>query len=544
MLRHSLKILIVFSICLLLQRCAQVVPLTGGEKDTRPPVLIEAVPADASLNFNADRITLRFDEFVKLKDLKNQLVISPSLKNEPEVSAEGKKVIIQLKKEDLKPNTTYRFFFGESVADMTEGNTAGNIEYVMSTGTNIDSLSLKGKVIYAIDNEPGANMMVGLYKMSGMQDSSVFKNVPDYIARSSKEGEFSFRHLPADKFHVVAFFDKNKNYLYEAESEKIGFLQSALNLEKDSSLLLGVFEEEPQKQFIKRNFHPYHGKVQITFNKKGIFNCQALNAPNGSEIQIENADIEKDTLTVYYHGYKDTLQLKINTNSGQTDTLIMSLPKLRKGALRSLRATNNIPNGILASQGSPEFYFDQILDQKLFVAERIRCEVKKDSVWIGSQLQPNLINFRTVQLKGEIERGATYRVTFDTAAVVDKYGRYNDSIQVEFRKKTADEFGKLSLKLTVNKKQDYLVILQNEKGELIATRKIAPSLSASNEINIPFTELQPGNYRIKVVYDDNSDGTWNTGNYLKRKQPEKIFISTKLIKVTSDWEIEEAILVK
>src|SRR5262245_36841014 len=140
MSKQVLQILWVFGLFLLLTHCAQIVPLSGGKRDATPPKLLEAEPQNKNTGFNSDRITLKFDEFVQVKDLPNQMVVSPKIKTPPEVNADGKKVNISIKKEELAPNTTYRLFFGKAIADMNESNSIPAFEYIFSTGDHIDSL--------------------------------------------------------------------------------------------------------------------------------------------------------------------------------------------------------------------------------------------------------------------------------------------------------------------------------------------------------------------------------------------------------------------
>lgn len=162
MLKHFLRIVFVLTTIFLLQQCAQVGTLTGGKRDTTPPKLQEAIPANQSTNFNSEKITLKFDEFVQLKDLNNQLIVTPKLKTQPEVEASGKTIHIYIKKEELLPNTTYRLFFGKAIADMHEGNSMENFDYVFSTGTTVDTTKIKGTITEAFNNKPAKKRFSGI----------------------------------------------------------------------------------------------------------------------------------------------------------------------------------------------------------------------------------------------------------------------------------------------------------------------------------------------------------------------------------------------
>src|SRR5690606_19803759 len=159
---------------LILWQCAQIVPLTGGQRDFVPPRLVSSLPDTNALRFNSDQIVLNFDEYVQLKNLNNQLIVSPKLKTLPEITAEGKKVIIKLKKEELKPNTTYRLSFGRAIADMHESNSINGFDYVFSTGDFTDSLKIEGVVSDAFNNKPSSDILIGLYPGTEEADSTIF----------------------------------------------------------------------------------------------------------------------------------------------------------------------------------------------------------------------------------------------------------------------------------------------------------------------------------------------------------------------------------
>ncbi|MEI8136846.1 MAG: Ig-like domain-containing protein, partial [Bacteroidota bacterium] len=196
MIKQVFKIVFAFFLILLFGKCAQVAPLTGGKRDIDGPKLVEAIPANKTLNFTADQIVLKFGEHVKLKDLPNQLIISPKLSFEPDIVAEGKKIIVTFKKQALLPNTTYRFYFGKSIIDMTEGNPYANFEYVFSTGNNLDSLKIKGAITSAFNNKVEKDIIIGLYNKNEDIDSLPYKKTPNYVTRSSESGEFAFGNLP------------------------------------------------------------------------------------------------------------------------------------------------------------------------------------------------------------------------------------------------------------------------------------------------------------------------------------------------------------
>jgi hypothetical protein len=545
MIRHYFNTLLLAVVFLCFQRCAQVAPLTGGVRDTTPPKLIEAIPSVPSINFNSNEILLRFDEYVQLKDLKNQLLVSPSLKTEPEVTADGKKIRMVLKKEELQPNTTYRIYFGKAIADMTEGNPIANFEYVFSTGTYIDSLKVSGIIKDAFTETNVADVLVGLFESRNFSDSMVYKKKPDYITRSVASGSYAFEHLPAKPFRVIAFTDKNKNYIYDGETEKIGFANTELLLNSDTSVNISIFQELPARTYIKKTVSPYYGLLNIIYNQKSVFKIQPLFLQASGAIRETSAGAEKDTITVVYDGMKDSLGLIVqDVISKKYDTVKINLPKLNLSRKKSLSLTSNLNGGVLPINIPFQFSFLNSIDTLKTNPAKVYLTYAKDSV---RKEEPAVIRYNwplQAELMNSLTEGTEYKLQIDTAAFYDLNGRYNDSLVLKFKRQAKTELGHVTLKVLLNKKQSYIIQLINEKGIVSREENISLSLSSSNAVSIDFTGITPGIYTVKVVFDNNENKKWDTGNFMRHKQAENVFISSKQVKVIPDWDVEEEILVK
>jgi uncharacterized protein (DUF2141 family) len=544
MAKQGFKIVSAFFLILLFGKCAQVGPLTGGKRDSTPPKLIEALPANRSVNFKSDQIVLKFNEHVKLSDLPNQLIISPKLSFEPDIETDGKKVIISFKKQALLPNTTYRFYFGKAVIDMTEGNSLENFEYVFSTGNMIDSLRIKGIVLNGFNNKAEKDIIIGLYNKSEDIDSLPYKKTPNYITRSSESGTFAFGNLPQGIYKVHALADKNKNYLYDGEIERLAFLESALELSTDTNVSLKLFKEEANKVFVKKIYSPYYGFSQVILNKKSVLSLKALNKADDAHIYETNVGKEKDTISFYYKNLSDTLDLVLkNISFKRTDTIKVQLPKI-KGAKKKISATLNTYLGKLPLNTSLQLVFLNWMDTSNTDATKIKLSSKTDSLISDEKIKYKWININTLQISNKLKQGSQYSLKIDTSAFFDVSGNKNDSLMLAFQTENENELGKLSLKLLFNKKQGYLVQLINEQEQIIREQFVSFSLSGSNATTIDFTNVSPGTYQIKIVFDVNENKKWDTGNLNSKIQPEHVFIHPKPIKVLSDWEIEEEILIK
>jgi hypothetical protein len=220
---YILGILLILSV----SHCAKRGTPTGGAKDSLPPVLIRATPPLNTTLFDEEKITLLFDEYIKLKDITNQLITSPPLepsqyKISPE-STVSKKVEIRLL-DSLKSDMTYTFNFGSSIEDFNENNPLTFFSYTFSTGVIIDSLYLEGIVKDAFEKETEPFVSVHLYPIdSTYTDSTIFKRKPFYIANTLDSVYFKLQNINEGAYEMIAIQDVGKNYLFDQNIDKIGF---------------------------------------------------------------------------------------------------------------------------------------------------------------------------------------------------------------------------------------------------------------------------------------------------------------------------------
>lgn len=227
--------------------CAIIIPPGGGPIDSLPPRLVRSVPKDSSRNFTGNKIELVFNEFVELENVSQEIIMSPTTKNTPQV--ERKLNIVSVKFRDtLDANTTYSINFGNGIKDLNEGNKASQFTYIFSTGNSIDSLSLRGKLMIAETGATDTTLIVSLYK--DLDDSAVSKHVPRYYTKLNNKGEFVFRNLPAGKFHLFALGDGNGNKLYDQKNELFAFTDEPVDpsVNKVPVTLYAFAESKESKQ--------------------------------------------------------------------------------------------------------------------------------------------------------------------------------------------------------------------------------------------------------------------------------------------------------
>lgn len=536
----KLKNLVIY-ICIILlsTKCAQITPLTGGKTDATPPKVILCSPKNASINFNQKTIEIDFDEFITLKDLVNQFIITPQTNQFPNIQVIGKKIKIEFK-EELLANTTYKLFFGNSIVDIRENNPLSNFEYIFSTGNIIDNQILKGNVINSENSKPLPNILVGLYKVDAI-DSIIFKEKPIYASITNANGEFSFNYLPKADFKLIAIKDENKNLMYDGSIEQIGFKSEKISTIDTSIIQLRLFREIPTKQFLKKTITPEYGKAVLIYNMPCSKDIK-INAKGLSDYAF-NATM--DSISLYYKNVFDTLKIVVSDQNKHNDSISILIPsendftkiKKNKGLKYTIKPnfSKTFPYfETLTFDLNAPFNFENINKLNLTMIEaKDSIKTKMEFEILKNEERPNSYHIKT-KLKGE----SSYIITFNKELFKNDIGRTNDSISYLFNTTSEDDYGKLNLKLTFPKKGKYLILLLNENNEIVKKSQIELSLSSSSTNNFTFNNLLPGSYFMKVVEDANKNNQFDTGNYFKKIQPEIIYFNHSPIKILSGWEIE------
>ena len=190
--------------------CANIVPPSGGPRDSIPPYLVVAKPKDSAVNIQPKEIWIGFNEYINATSLQENVIVSPTLKNNPLFDAKLNTIRIRIS-DTLAPNTTYNIQFGQSIRDVNEGNIANNFSYTFSTGPTIDTGSLKGTVRLAETGRVDSTLIVILHPMG--KDSAVFKDKPMYYSRVDGKGRFEFKFLPKKSFQIFVLpNDYTKRY--------------------------------------------------------------------------------------------------------------------------------------------------------------------------------------------------------------------------------------------------------------------------------------------------------------------------------------------
>lgn len=516
---------------LALWQCAQRGSPSGGPEDITPPKLTRAEPENFSTNFKSEKIRLYFDELIKLQDVQQQLVVSPPLKHQPEITPQGgpRKFIEIILKDTLRENTTYTLNFGQSLVDNNEGNPNSFLTYVFSTGDYIDSLTLSGAVKDAYNRRADEFVSVMLYEIdTAYTDSTVYKSLPNYIANTGDSLPlFELRNLKSGTYALFALKDQNKNNRFDQRLDKIAFLEDTITLPTDSIYLLNLFKELPNYSV---SVPSYVAKNRIIFGYQGNhedITIESLTELPDSVQTVILKDREKDTLN--YWITPTDLDSIIFTVSNQKMELIDTFTvKTRKLPLDSLTLSSGVKG---------KFNFE---DTFSVLANTPIASI--DSTKIGLVLNDSLIAPYSYSLDSlgnkidfdfDIEPNQSYRFAFLPGAVTDFFGIQNDTLDYTISTGSYADYGNLRFNLSGDTRYPVIVQLLNEKEEI--QREIA----ATQPQTFEFSNLNPGNYVARVVFDDNANGKWDTGNYLKKIQPEKISYYPDVIEVRANWEKEE-----
>jgi len=214
--------------------CARTSVPTGGPKDKEIPVVLKSVPENGATNFRDNEIIVSFNEYVVLDQITDKFMVSPPMKKKPDIFTKGKSIHIRFENE-LRDSTTYTFYFQDAIRDLNEGNAINNYQFVFSTGPFIDSLSVTGNVFSALDLDPPENALVLLYNQP--EDSSVVKQLPDYITRAEKNGEFRIDNVHAGTYRLYALIDADNSKNYNNRDELFAFYPDPVHVNPEKNFL-------------------------------------------------------------------------------------------------------------------------------------------------------------------------------------------------------------------------------------------------------------------------------------------------------------------
>lgn len=530
MLKKNLKY-ILFLFILIIVSCAKRGSITGGLKDTIAPVLKMSFPKNYSTNFKGNEIKLTFDEYIKLKDINKQLIISPPMKYEPLISPTTTSKYISIKINDtLQENTTYSLNFGQSITDNNEGNPFNQFKYVFSTGPYIDSLTLSGSVKDAYKKEVESFISVMLYDVNDpkFNDSVVYKQNPRYITNTLDSLKvFKLENLKAGKYLLVAMKDYGSNNKFNPNKDKIGFKKQYIKIPNDSIQELKLFKEvlnfkayKPQQVSGNRLIMGYDGKLNSTSkiaitlkNKTENLATIITKLPKKDSLQVWFQPLKSDSLKVAILNEKLNRNFSIRIRDQKKDSL--KINALQKNVLKFRE----------------RYTLETITPLTKFDNSKIKI-TSKDSTVVDFKTEYDVFN-QQLFFDFKIEPLEKYSVKLLPGALTDYMERSNDSLTYTFETQSISEYGNLSLNLQNVKRFPVLIELTSETGEIIASEYTVKNTK------IDFNLIDPAVFTVRIIYDDNGNREYDSGNFLEKRQAEEVVYFSKKIDVRANWDVEQ-----
>ena len=535
-MKYFLRFFLFSILILTFINCAKTGRPEGGPKDEEAPIFVTSKPPYESINFNKKEIKLYFNEYIKLKDLNKQLIVSPPLKSPLLVTPQGTaSKFLNIKILDtLNDNTTYIINFGNAIEDNNENNKLESFKYVFSTGKYIDSLTSKGKIKDAYTEELPKNTNVLLYKIdSSFNDSIIYKRKPNYVTSTLDTSIYNLTNLKEGKYLMIALKESTNDYIFNPKVDKIGFLKDTITLPKDSIIKkpLILFKEIQTYNF-KRGKEISKGKIAFGFEGEAKnLKVKIISDVSSDFKSVSKFETDKDTLNYWFTPIEaDSLNF-IVTNNKIVDTITVKLRKKKTDSLTFKSSTNrtlHLRDTFFISTNNPIVKIDT---SKITFTNKDTLNIKYSS-FISSK--ENKIGFVFKKIPEE-----NYSLGIFPSAFTDVYEQKNDTLNYNFVTKELEDYGRITMNI-VNKSSKNLIIELLEgkdKDKLVERRFIKESK------DLIFNLLEPKTYYIRAIIDDNKNNKWDTGNYLLKLQPERIIYYTEELEVRANYYLDGNVFV-
>lgn len=526
-------IYIVLSI-VVISGCAKRGSPSGGPVDSIPPVLINASPKINSIKFDSKEIRLTFDEFVKLDNVDEQLIISPPInKSSYEVkplNGVTKKVFLEFI-DSLETETTYSINFGNSIKDNNEGNPLTFFSYTFSTGETIDSLYVRGNISDAFDKETDDYISIHLYRIDSIfNDSIIFNNRPTYISNSLDSTSYQFKNIKEGKYLILALKDIDNNYFFDPFYDKIGFIDSLITLPGDSIINFKLFKEE----------------TSIIWDKPHFINSEKIGFGYYGKLDLKNIKIESslpDSVNYTYtkENEKDTLIFWLSRNS--FDSLNFNLIEKDTTKLVTVKFDRAKDTLIDSLSIGPKTTSIIHLKETFKLSSNIPLENIEDSLITIRDIDSLIVPFTTsindnldqIDIKFEVSPSDNYRLFILPEAIKDIRGvSNNDTLQYNVVSQSLEDYGNVYLDVIRNSNSKFILQMIDSNGDVIRVFK-----NVNQDATYNFDYVRPGKYIFRLIEDTNNNDKWDTGNYLKKIKPERVYYFSNELEVRANWDLNE-----
>ena len=605
MKRRKYTFNLVFLAIVLIYSCASPGTPDGGPFDETPPRFLGSSPRPGETANKSKKITMNFDEIVKIERAAEKVIISPPQLEQADIKANGRRIQVELF-DTLKPNTTYTIDFSDAIVDNNEGNPLGNFAFMFSTGDVIDTMEVSGTVLNAEDLEPIKGISVGLH--ANLDDSAFVKMPFERISRTDSRGRFTIRGIAPGKYHIFALMDGNQNFQYDSKTEMIAFSDSLIvpsskpDVRQDTiwadsliidtiktvnythyypdDIILRAFKAEDDRQYLKNSERDKLNHFILVFNAKAdtLPEITGLNFDSRDAFVVEKTS-RNDSICYWI---KDSLLC-------EQDTLMMQLKYLATDTLNQLSLTTDT---IYITNKQDKAQRQKAAEQAKQKEEKERKKKSKRGEKTDSITVIPFLNAK-VDAPSTLELGSNISISFDepivaidTSAIhlqvmVDslwqdlpyifeadtvEYRKYWVIAPWEPEKEYQFSIDSLAFKglyglytkkiketsLKTKAIADYGTIFLNlpQSPEYTIVElmegdgKIVRRQPISNEKTADFYFLPAGKkYYLRLFYDKNKNGIWDAGNYEQHQQPEEVYYYPKSWEMKANFEFEETWIV-
>lgn len=519
---------------MLFYACASIQQPQGGPKDTEPPKVLKMTPKNLVVNFTAPKIVIEFDEYFKLQNEFKEFSVSPEMESPPTLKAKGKKLEITIQ-DTLEKNTTYTLNFGKAIADVNEGNVVKNFTYVFSTGPQLDSLSIKGKVTNSVTGLPELDALVFIFPLN--RDTLFGKKKPSIFTTTDSSGNYALNNLRKDTYKIYAIKEKGGDKIYQQLSDEVGFLKDSIVLDKAlDNVNLQLFKEKAETFRILDKRINTDGSISLAFNQKlkkpevTVTDPPALDAAKLIKFSRNN-----DSLKVWLKDLSfDSTKIAIKDQGKVLQTTNLSRGK-KETYTRTLTAADNIENKSL----NPNQHLRLSFNFPLESTDISKISLLEDSVArTGFTLVKDSTDFLSYYFRYPWKAKKTYEVKFAAGAATAIFNTKNKEFIKTFQLGNKDDYGTLIVKIvTPEPNKSYIL-------EVIdANKNVANTLVVQRDTTVRFSNYKAGKYWLRITYDTNKNGIWDTGNVKLGLQPERIWNEPKELSIRALWERNEVVTI-
>ena len=516
----------------LLQGCAQMASPPGGKKDTLAPKVIQSIPLNKSKNFQGKKLDLNFNEYIAVKNLNQELLITPNIGTyETRIRPTGLSILLD---SALKPNTTYTFNFRNAIEDMSERNIGKNIKLVFSTSDLIDSLQISGRVRNLQTNKKLENILIGLYPYS--DTLSIDKNKPYYFTKTDTSGIYQLENVAAGKYYMAAFLDLNNNLLYNSNKEVVDFItEPFIDLQSNQTR---------DFQVALQNMDPLKVAKTTTTVKTSLVEFNR---------GLAKVVLEKSPLT-----YQIELNRGIRFYSGNVehkDTLVFK-GQLTDSLGREITQTFRIKFRETAKREKPiktAYKFDvfPVMGKLVSPNDSIRIRLQKPVVGFDSKLiyfetgddersylpdegfRWNSVGNELTIRKDYLPIRSKFSLAISKKAFVSVEQDSSDTYKQAYEMQDLENYGSISGALNpAAANTSYVVqLIHPETKEIIYETKTMK--------NFVFPYVEPSTYEMRAIEDRNQNGRWDIGNFKTRIKPEAIYFFPTKIKIKANFQLTD-----